>query len=704
MRSFQIVTPAADKPFTIGRKSDNSLVLDNLMVSRFHAVLEFTQGRWVLRNLTSNSVTQLNGEDVPCSSENEGNKSGEPIQDGDVILIGPHQIRATLKDNILTLLLMESATEDSIASFDLTEKFQDIVLPQVNIPEGMKAACISQVANLSFKSKMVDAAGRTFKQVKLQDGKSIRLPGCEVGFSKGMLACRSLPQGYSVNVEHLDVFAGKKRLLRDINFQLPAGEILAIIGRSGQGKSSLLRLLQGMYACGNHSKVYIGGIDYRNEEIRKHVTFLEQEPQLRMELTVQETLLDGGRTSMNQRDFKTHAKIRLDQFCQLFGLEQRKDHAVRTLSGGELRRTALARELMGNPGLIILDEPLSGLDPYNARILCTHLKQLSFLGHTIILTTHTYEALQIANKVLVLHQGEDAFYGSPADAYHYFGTEDPEAILSGLTESSMSRWDATTDQKKMVDGLDSMISENNVYFPKTDLSPVFFYKVGLTAKQWIRDRGKTLTILLQPLIIGFLFSQIFSNLTSLWIVAFAVILSANWLALSLSIREIVSEKEILRNEFRKGVSVVSTTLAKLFLPTVVAWIQTLLVCLFVNYRVSATPSPMYLLCILAMVLPPVSVGLTVSSFAKNSGQANALLPLLIIPQVALAGALVPLDQMRPIGRGLSTIIWSRYNQNSLLNLLLERQDDLINVLAALAIAVGCYIVVVIKLKLSKKAK
>ena len=113
---------------------------------------------------------------------------------------------------------------------------------------------------------------------------------------------------------------------------------------------------------------------------------------------------------------------------------------------------------------------------------------------------------------------------------------------------------------------------------------------------------------------------------------------------------------------------------------------------------------MLLLSTIIMVLPPVAAGLIVSSFAKNSGQANAMLPLLIIPQVALAGALVPLDQMLPIGRALSSIIWSRYNQANLLNLFLERTDPPINIIGALVITLCFYIVVAVKLNCSKKAK
>ena len=696
MQSFRIITPQIGEPFTIGRRPDNSLVLDNPMVSRYHAVLEFEDKHWNLKNLTQNSVTQVNGNDVESAV----------LEDGDTIQIGPMQLRATLKRGHLQLLLMESVERDLVQTKSLNDAWESLDSLHMDIPEGTSARLHAGKAEISFKDKIVNTQGKSTRLIQLEEGRMIRLPGCTMSYAQGELTCKNLPLGFDVEIENLDVFAGKKQLLSGIDFKLHAGEILAIIGRSGQGKSTLLRLLQGKHKSGQDSFVSIGKLDYRNEEIRKHIAFLEQDPELRRDLTVKETLLDGARVGMSKLDFKRNANGRLEKFSELFGLSARLDNPIRTLSGGECRRVALAKELMGNPGLIVLDEPLSGLDPYNSKILCTHLKQLAFLGHTIILTTHSYEALEIADKVLVLHQGKQAFYGTPKEAYRYFDSEDPETILTNLNDDTASNWQTILQNRvgavRSTSALEALVPS---FFPKTNLSPVFLYKISITAKQWFRDKGKFLTLLLQPLIIGFLFSQIFSDATSLWIVAFAIILSANWLSLSLSIREIVQEKEILQAEFRKGVPILPTIFAKAILPTTVAFIQTFIVFAFVGFRTHIWPSPLPLLAvILLMVLPPVAVGLAVSSLSKNAGQANAMLPLLIIPQVALAGALVPLDQMQAIGRILSTVIWSRYNQASLLNLLLERKDAIENTILALVITLCFYIVVAIKLNWSKKAK
>jgi ABC-type multidrug transport system permease subunit len=175
--------------------------------------------------------------------------------------------------------------------------------------------------------------------------------------------------------------------------------------------------------------------------------------------------------------------------------------------------------------------------------------------------------------------------------------------------------------------------------------------------------------------------------------------------LSLSIREIVQEKEILRDKFRRGVSALSTLTAKFTLPVLFTLLQTAIVYAFINTRLTVNPNFALIAASFACIaIPATAVGLFTSTLAKNTSQANAFLPLLIIPQVALAGALVPLDQMQPIGRALSTVVWSRYNQASLLNILLERKDDILNMVFALAIALAFYIVSAILLNKLKKPR
>lgn len=672
---FHVITPDPSKPFTIGRKESCDLRFGDLFVSREHAVIEKRASGWFLKSLTQNSVTKVNDADVTETA----------LKDGDIIVIGVRMLRVALNGNEFSLLILDQKED----------------VNSISLSDGWTAFDVPGAGTAKAKVTGDKAEIQSVKKVMLENGDTVRIEQGEISFKDGRLMVAKANCGFDVCVKNLDVYAGKRKLLHDINFELPAGEILAIIGQSGQGKSTLLHLLEGMLSKGKDSEVRIGGVDYRERDIREHIAFMAQDPALRRDLTVEETILHGARITMDKREFAATARERFESFTELFGLSDRKNHRVQTLSGGELRRTALAAELMSNPGLIVLDEPLSGLDPYNTKILCSHLKQLAFIGHTIILTTHSYEALDIANKVLVLHKGGQGFYGTPQEAYRYFRSDNPAAILSNLDDDTAVRWKNAAEANTLI----SEKKYTDILFKKIHRKNSFLYGVSLSLKQCFRDRGKVVALFLQPIIIGFLFSQIFSPLSSLWIVAFALILCANWFALSLSIREIVQEKSILRNEFRKGQKILPVLASKSLLPVIAAFVQTLVVYAFVAFRMSLHSSPAALATAFACtVLPAVAIGLFVSSLSRNSGQANAFLPLLIIPQVALAGALVPLDQMQQIGKALSTVIWSRYNQKALLDTLLERQGDVADSLCALALAIGFYIFTAIVLFRSKKAK
>lgn len=689
MQSFKIITPTKSAPFSIGRKKENSLVLDNPMVSRQHATLTFANNTWTITNLSKNSVTQVNGLDITeCN-----------INDGDEILIGVVQLKATLKNSELKLLISKSVEQNLSQTKKLTHDLISLDNLHIEMPKGTMARISNKKnsAQLLFTEKLIDTNNKYFRKINLEQNANIYLPNCSVKFLNDELTLNNEPFGFSVNIKNLNVVVKEKQLLENINFNLPAGKILAIIGRSGQGKSTLLRTLQGKLKCNKNSEIFIGGVNFNNAEIQKRIAFLEQEKELRNYLTVKETLLDGGKCSMSKSEFVKFANARIETLAELFGLNKLMHSHVKNLSGGECRRVALAHELMGNPGLIVLDEPLSGLDSYNSKILCKHLRQLAFLGHTIIFTTHSYESLEIADSVLMLHNGKQCFYGSLEEFKGYFKSDSPQNILAKITDDSAIQWTKLNKTQS--------IKQQTRYFICSQISSPFFYKILLAARERFRDKGKFFTLLLQPTIIGFLFSQIFSNLTSLTIISFALILSANWLSLTLSVREIVQEKSILNKEFIKGVSVTQTIAAKAIFATFIAWAQTLVVYTFISIRTNMhLPLLSVLTSTFFMVMPSIAAGFAISSFAKNSGQANAMLPLVIMPQVALAGALVPVDQMLEIGRIVSYTIWSKYNQTMFMNINLERITSIMDFIPITIITFCFYIIVLVKLNSSKRAR
>ena len=179
MFPFRLVTPNPSVPFTIGRKSDNVLHFDNLMVSRYHAVLNFTDGKWILKSLTQNSITMLNGKNVDTAT----------ISDGDVILIGPRQLRATLRGTSLTLLVMERETAGDMLTIPLSADWKSINVPGISVKaqarlvtergsgpdDGNRAsignrASLGNCAEIKFERAIVDEGGKRTRTVTMQNG------------------------------------------------------------------------------------------------------------------------------------------------------------------------------------------------------------------------------------------------------------------------------------------------------------------------------------------------------------------------------------------------------------------------------------------------------------------------------------------------------------------------------------------------------
>ncbi len=736
---FRFFTLNSKEPFKIGRKQDSNLVLNDYYVSREHAWIRYTEKGWLFENKSESSGSFCNGQKV----------ERKILEDNDLLLLGTERLCVSLRGGSLTLLHI-CAGEDlpiplqqniktligrKVGEFknSETQKSLEMGIEHPGCPR--KLATVKLLTQDKFCQKKSQEIGqetaqndvpfpkmeiRFFKKVKvanqktkkvfvLQNGDTLKLPWCSFDFRNGLLFLHQDRPGFSVKVQNLNSFAPRvflkpqKELLKDINFFLPTGEIMAVIGKSGQGKSSLLHSILGNLQIAENSKILLNEVSHVDTEIQKYVAFLPQEPELRKDLTVYETLQHAAEFLLPQDTEPTEIQKRIYDFSELLSIQHLYSTPVAALSGGEKRRAALAAELIASPGLILLDEPLSGLDPQNRKILCNHLRRLSLLGYTVILTTHDYEALEMAHKILVLHHGGEAFFGTPEETFHFFDSTSPAELLQKLNEQSVSLWENSTYRNRLFLNSNSASSlnsdndsagfetaftdtpnlrisraeKNTLYFPKIPKRSAFLQILKILFLQTKRDKGRLAALLFEPMIIGFLFSQIFSSDSSLWTAAFALILSAEWFALSIAVRGIVQEKQILAAEFRKGFSIWGTLSAETLFFVSLSFLQTGICYLFLHAVLSISFQPLFLAAILLTTMfPAVLLGLLVSAFSKNESQANALLPLLIIPQVALSGALIPIDQMTSIGRFFSYLMPVHYNWNALKNLFLNESVPL----------------------------
>lgn len=205
----------------------------------------------------------------------------------------------------------------------------------------------------------------------------------------------------------------QRAILRAINFTLPAGETLVILGASAAGKSSLLRALVGVWPVAAGA-VRIDGADIRHwnrDELGRHIGYLPQDVEL-----------FGGTVSQNIARFedtdadKIHAASRMAGVDELIrhlpdGYGTRIGAGGVNLSGGQRQRIGLARALYGNPRLVVLDEPNASLDEAGELALLQACQRLQESGTTLILVTHRTSIVNIAHKLMLLKDGQITLYG-----------------------------------------------------------------------------------------------------------------------------------------------------------------------------------------------------------------------------------------------------------------------------------------------------
>jgi ABC-2 type transport system ATP-binding protein len=202
---------------------------------------------------------------------------------------------------------------------------------------------------------------------------------------------------YVIEARNLNKSLGKKIILKDANLYIEKGEILGLVGKSGVGKSVLIRILIGFFKP-DSGKVLI------NLKSEHSLGYSIQENAIYDYMTVNQNLNYFARINKIQR------KLRRDRIVFLINslsLENYKNVLVKNLSGGTKKRVDLACALLNNPEILILDEPLLGLDPELIGNLSNFLIDLNKKGTTIIICSHqTNELAQICSRLVLLKEGQ----------------------------------------------------------------------------------------------------------------------------------------------------------------------------------------------------------------------------------------------------------------------------------------------------------
>ncbi len=218
-----------------------------------------------------------------------------------------------------------------------------------------------------------------------------------------------------------------------VDFEIDPGESFGFLGPNGAGKTSTMRMISCMSPLSGGTLRVLGMDPARDgPRIRARIGLVPQEDSLDLELTVMDNLMVYGRYfDMARRDIRRRAEQLLD-FAQL---TERANDRVDPLSGGMKRRLTIARSLISDPDLLILDEPTTGLDPQARHLLWDRLYRLKLEGVTQVITTHYMdEAEQLCDRLVVMDKGRIAAHGAPRELIGRYSTREVVELRFGVGE------------------------------------------------------------------------------------------------------------------------------------------------------------------------------------------------------------------------------------------------------------------------------
>jgi lipooligosaccharide transport system ATP-binding protein len=219
---------------------------------------------------------------------------------------------------------------------------------------------------------------------------------------------------FVIEAKELRKTFGELVAVNGISFKVLPGECFGILGPNGAGKTTTIRMLYGFSPL-REGKLHLFGLDVQRDlrKIKARIGVCQQQNSLDPDLTVQQNL------EVFARYFdipKKEAEGKVEKLLSFIALDHRRNAMVNELSGGLMRRLVVARALINDPDLVILDEPTTGLDPQSRHQVWERLEQLKSRGLTILLTTHNMdEASRLCDRLVIMDYGRILVEGKPLD-------------------------------------------------------------------------------------------------------------------------------------------------------------------------------------------------------------------------------------------------------------------------------------------------
>ncbi|MDF1739291.1 MAG: ATP-binding cassette domain-containing protein [Verrucomicrobiales bacterium] len=384
-------------------------------------------------------------------------------------------------------------------------------------------------------------------------------------------------------VEKVEEDSGRKKkiaILDNVDLDIDSGEFVAIIGGSGQGKSTLMNALCGV-APPTKGKVWINELEIsdRSAVMNAGVGFVPQDDIVHRELRVRDAITISANLKLNLPTQEVESLV--DRTLAMLDLTEHQTKRIRKLSGGQRKRVSIATEMLSSPSVLFLDEPTSGLDPATEWELMTALQKLAEAGTTVVCTTHMLENAHICNRFVIVQEGRVIFDGPPGSARDYFlggGESSGSTTARASSSGSVGSGKLASYSKifKEIKGAGKTGLQWEDAFRKSryrrEFKPVArkrksgkparrdrVRKVGfgrmislLNRRQWkivSADRLNLLFLFAQAFLIGFLIGWVAEGVV---LRGFLAVVATMWFGCSNGAQQIVNELSIFRRERVSG--------------------------------------------------------------------------------------------------------------------------------------------------------
>lgn len=468
-----------------------------------------------------------------------------------------------------------------------------------------------------------------------------------------------------IRAHRVTVHAGGKTILRPTSIEVPVGKLVGLIGPSGSGKSTLLRAMAGVLIPAG-GEIQLGGVPIRQR--MTDVGYVPFGTLVHPELTVREALRYAAELRL-PRASQADLDARAEEVIEQLQMQEQADVQIASLSDGQRRRASCGIELVGRPTVLLLDEPATGLDAVLERRMMRLLRRLADEGRGVLVATHATSSLGLCDTVAVMAPGgELRFVGTPDETLARFGVENFDEVYEALTEEEAPEpLDADAALGPM---------PPRARAPR-GVAPSLGTQTRVLASRYARctlRARRSLTILVgQAPIIGIAIGLAIprgvlndSGLGQYYAVmlCFLLLTGSIWLGLIAACREVVRERPILNRESAVGVRLDAYLCAKCAVLFPLATVQVLL--LAIPVLILQPPGlgqnvdlQVLLVCIVAG-WTAVAMGLWLSAAVTSSDQATSSVPLVLIPQLLLAGAIIPLASMFAPLKLLANLTVSRW--------------------------------------------